>query len=190
MVKFSSVSPLSAACLLASLLLAGCSGASGLTTGALFGSEDAAKAKAQVAKAPQDTPIKRAYQLGKVSARAVRCGYNFDKEALKSKFLQNESLTGLPVEQISKLNQVHDSAFRGVARAVAKQEDYCTSAKTKIIKASLNRYLAGDFTSDVVRRKTVAKTGAFDWFDTPAEKNKGPKFGSIDWWAAQDQKIQ
>lgn len=179
--------------LFATLALSGCSGTSGLTTASLFGGDDAAKAKAQAqaqaVAAPQDTPVKRAFQLGKVSARAVKCGYNFNRETLKNRFLQSEASAGLSVEEISKLDQVQNSAFRGVSRAVATQEGYCTAAKTKLIKLSLNRYLAGDFSSDIVRRKTVAKAQAFDWFDTSEEK-KGPKFGSQDWWASQEGKIK
>ena len=101
---------------LATVSLGGC-GASlpSLTTGAVFGGGAAAK------PAIQNDPTSRAMEVGATSARAIKCGYNFDPAKLKNQFLTAETLA-------------------------AKGADYCSKAKTDKIKEALNRHLAGDYT--------------------------------------------
>ena len=68
------------------VLLAGCSGSgTGLTTGSLFGSSKEAAPNGIV-----ETPSMRAAQVAAVSARAAKCGYNYDPVRLKSGFLASE----------------------------------------------------------------------------------------------------
>jgi hypothetical protein len=79
------------------------------------------------------------------SARALKCGYNFDPGKLKSQYLAYESAAN-PAEG-AKLSQVYDTAFAGVTKAiVSKDEEYCTPDRTARIKTALNRNLAGDYT--------------------------------------------
>lgn len=187
MVRFKHVS-VSALILLSALALSGCSGTSGLSTSSLFGGDDAAKAAVPVKET--NTPSNRAYRLGAVSARAAKCGYNFDPLKLKTTFLQQEAQAGLTVDQLGKLDKIYSVAFNGVKKAITSNASYCTDKKTAVIRTSLNKYLAGDFSaksaSKVVATKKV-EAGAFDWFDTSDEK-AGPKFGSQDWWESQQSK--
>lgn len=130
-------------CLCISAVLGGC-GASipNLTTGSLFGGSSAAPAAA-----PQvsNDPTSRAIQVGTTSARAQKCGFNFDAVKLRTQFLATESATN-PADA-AKLGQVYDIAFNGVSKAVvAQSEDYCTPHKTATIKEALNRHLTGDYT--------------------------------------------
>ena len=117
--------------------LAGCSGSSGLTTGALLGEDKP--------KAPTDDAPSRAFQVGTVSARAVKCGFNFDPGKLKSNYLAYEKQQA-PGQDTAKLERIYDVSFNGVAKAVAAEGEYCTDAKTRNIKADLTRHLAGDYT--------------------------------------------
>jgi hypothetical protein len=120
--------------------LGGC-GASlpSLTTGSLFGG---AKVPPPVA---QNDPVSRALDVGATSARAIKCGYNFDPAKLRGQFLTAE--TAANPADAGKLAQVYDSAFSGVSKAIAaKGDDYCSAAKTTKIKEALNRHLAGDYT--------------------------------------------
>jgi hypothetical protein len=131
-----------ASVLVLSLAVAGC-GASlpGLTTGSLFGGEKPA--------APQVTndPVSRAMQVGTTSARALKCGYNFDPAKLRANFIAAESATNPADAQ--KIAQIYDTAFNGISKAVATQGDaYCSPQKTRTIKEALNRHLAGDYTPD------------------------------------------
>jgi hypothetical protein len=120
--------------------LAGC-GASlpSLSTGSLFGGAQAAPPVAQ------NDPVSRALDVGATSARAIKCGYNFDPAKLRGQFLTAE--TAANPDDAGKLAQIYDSAFSGVSKAVAaKGNDYCSAAKTARIKDALNRHLAGDYT--------------------------------------------
>ena len=118
--------------------LAGCSGSSGLTTGALLG-EDKPPA------APVNDAPARAFQVGTVSARAVKCGFNFDPAKLKTTYLAYERQQP-GAQDTAKVERIYDVSFNGVAKAVAAEGEYCSEAKTKTIKADLGRHLAGDYT--------------------------------------------
>jgi hypothetical protein len=122
---------------LVALVLAGCSGSSGLTTASLLGDD---KPKGPVNDAPA-----RAFQVGTVSARAVKCGFNFDPAKLKLNYLAYERQQPTTTD-IAKIERMYDVSFNAVAKAVASQGEYCSDAKTKVIKADLGRHLAGDFT--------------------------------------------
>ena len=97
------------------------------------------------APAAQNDPSSRALQVGSTSARALKCGYNFDPSKLRTEFLAAESAANpTTTDQVAK---IYDTAFNGVTKAVATQgEDYCTEAKVAQIKLALSRHLAGDYT--------------------------------------------
>lgn len=119
--------------------LGGC-GASlpSLTTGSLFGGSNAAPVV-------QNDPVSRAMEVGATSARAIKCGYNFDPSKLRTQFLAAE--TAANPDDAGKLGQVYDTTFNGVSKAIASQgAEYCTAAKTSRIKEALTRHLAGDYT--------------------------------------------
>lgn len=166
----------------AMLLVAGCSGASGLTTGSVLGGgKTAAKAEANT-----NTPMSRALQVGATSARAVKCGYNFDPAKLRQTYIAAEASAGLSVAEIAKLEKVYDTSFNGVSKAVKDPARYCTAKKTTVIKADLTRHLGGDYS---VPKRKVAKADdtLFGWLNDAAPDNSGPKFGSDDWWEKQRQ---
>jgi hypothetical protein len=122
---------------LAATAVAGCSGASSLTTGSIFGSEKPAET------ATVNDPPMRAFQVGTVSARAIKCGFNFDPAKLKATYLAYESRQSSGLDS-AKIERIYDVSFNGVAKAVAGETDYCTPEKTKTIKADLARHL-GDY---------------------------------------------
>ena len=67
----------------------------------------------------------RAFQVGTVSARAVKCGFNFDPAKLKTTYLAYERQQ--PGAQTSpRSRRIYDVSFNGVAKAVAAETDYCT----------------------------------------------------------------
>ncbi len=110
------------------------------TTGSLLGGSDTGKEN----RNPND-PMARAMGVAATSARALKCGYNFDPVKLKSQYLTYES-TANPTAG-GKLSQVYDTAFDGVKKAIAaKDEEYCTPDRTERIKTALNRNLVGDYT--------------------------------------------
>lgn len=152
---------------LAAMALAGCSGSSGLTTGSLLGEEKPA--------APVNDAPARAFQVGTVSARGVKCGFNFDPAKLKASYLAYEGQQP-GVQDAANLEKIYDVSFNGVAKAVASERGYCTDAKTKQIKAELGRHLAGDYTPTV--RPKEQEEGLFSGWgsggDGPGMKVKHP----------------
>ncbi|WP_045836303.1 hypothetical protein [Hyphomicrobium sp. 99] len=111
------------------------------TTGSLLGGES----KAAQANANPNDPLARTMDVAATSARAIKCGYNFDPVKLKNQFLTSESAAN-PADA-AKLPQVYDTAFNGVSKALAdKGADYCTPLKVARIKLALTRHLGGDYT--------------------------------------------
>jgi hypothetical protein len=122
--------------------LGGC-GASlpSLSTGSLLGGQS----KAAQENANPNDPLTRTMDVAATSARAIKCGYNFDPAKLKNQFLSSETAASPP--DAPKLTQVYDTAFNGVSKALAeKGADYCSPLKVAKIKLALTRHLAGDYT--------------------------------------------
>lgn len=144
---------------LGAVALSACSSIGSLSTGSIFGGSKSAEV--QPATAPQapftGDPTSRALQVGSVSARAVKCGYNFDPAKLKAAFLANEIGLGASSEDAARIDRIYDVAFNGVTKAAASDAGYCNEARTKEIKNELNRHLAGDFTP--AAPKKVAQEG-------------------------------
>lgn len=165
------------------LLAAGCSSGSGLTTGSLFGGSS--QAAAPVAAPDNNTPTGRALHVGTVSARASKCGYNFDAAALKSNYLAAEAASGLAVADLTRVEQIYDTGYRGVMNAAAGEPDYCSSKRTAGIKSALTKVLAADY-SPPPAPKSEAGGGLFgNLFDQDVVADKGPQFGTGDWWDSQ-----
>ncbi len=87
----------------------------------------------------------RAFQVGTASARAVKCGFNFDPAKLKTNYIAYEKQQP-GGQDTSKVERIYDVSFNGVAKAVAAEGDYCSPGKTTQIKSDLTRHLAGDYT--------------------------------------------
>ena len=118
-----------------SLTLAGCAGGtSGLMTGSLLPT---------AAKPAANPAVERAIQVGATSARASKCGYNFDPQKLKANYLAYES--SQPGADVPRMEKAFDSMHTNVASKVEKASDYCTDEQTATIKGDLTRHLAGDF---------------------------------------------
>lgn len=171
--------------------LAGCSGSGGgVSTASILGGDTApTPATAAVAPAvPASTSTDRAFQVGSVSARAAKCGYNFDAAQLRAAYLAHETGRGASNDEIAKLQQIYDVAHNGVAKATATEADYCTDRRTNEIKADLGRLLAGDFEPPKKQVAQKQEEGLFSgWFDG-GSGSSGPSFGSDDWWEKQREK--
>lgn len=134
--------------LLALAALAGCSEGSSLSTSSIFGGSTSAPA------APSSTPTSRAFQVGSTAARAAKCGYNFDSNKLRASFLAYEA-SQTPGQDQANVVTTYDTAYTGVTKATGQQSGYCTDAKTREIKAALNRHLAGDYSPDAPKPEPV-----------------------------------
>ncbi len=121
----------------AALIVSACSsGGPGVTTGSLFGGGKAKQA---------DMPSERAMQVAATSARATRCGYNFDPAKLKATYLAYESQQGGSADQIAKLDRTYEYTKGSVTKKMADPDEYCSDEQTAKIKTDLTRHMAGDF---------------------------------------------
>lgn len=178
--------------LVSAAALAGCSSGNGLSTASILGNAPTPPAQGAAEPAAVIAPSSasdRAFQVGSVSARAVKCGYNFDPVALKASYTAHEMERGTSIEDMARVEKIYSVAYNGVMKAAAEDPDYCSSRKTAEIKDDLGRLLAGNFEPE---RKVVAAKkddgGMFSgWFDG-AGGDAGPSFGSEDWWDKQRDK--
>lgn len=168
--------------------LAACSSGGGVTTGALLGGDEQ---KSATAAAPvANDPAGRALQVGSLSARAGRCGYNFDAAALKSNYLAYEAAQGAQVADLGRLEMVYDTGFNGVTKAAAADPNYCNSNRTATIKGDLTRHLAGDYSAPAQKVAKVEEQGFLGGFFDSDSVESGSSFGSDDWWASQADKVR
>ncbi|MBL8565428.1 MAG: hypothetical protein JNM89_06920 [Hyphomicrobiaceae bacterium] len=170
------------------LALAGCAGSTALpslSTGSVSASAPPAAAPVQ-----NNTPTTRALQVGSTSARAAKCGFNFDPVRLKAQFMASETTIGTPVADLGKVEKVYDVAVNGISRGVAEKQDYCTEGKTKEIKEDLTRHLAGDYSPRPTKVAEAKDDGGIfgGFFDGDADVDNGPKIGTPEWWEKQKEK--
>ena len=140
----------------AALGLSACGNGGGVTTGSLFGSSQP--------KPVTDDRTERALEAAATSARASRCGYNFDPARLRNAYLAYETAQGGTPEQVAKAEKVYDFTRSSLVEKIAKEEDFCSEAKTKDIKESLTKKMAGDFSA--APKKVVAEVPS-GWFSAP-----------------------
>lgn len=142
--------------------LAGCSGASLLSGGAVTSAGSVAPAAAQPIAS---TPVARAYQVGITSARATKCGFFFDRAKLRASFLAAEQQGGATPEDLAKIEKNYDVSDTTMSKVIAKEENYCSAEKTKYIKADLARHLAGDYSPGAPHPKKAEDEGLFTFGD-------------------------
>jgi hypothetical protein len=134
--------------------LSACSGDSGVSTGSLLG----------ISKAPPpiDEPTERALHAATTSARAEKCGYNFNPNKLRDSFLAAEAAAGASPEQMAKLGQSYDFTRATVSKQISNPEEYCSEDRTRTVSAALTKQLAGDFKAP--KKPPLPKSAG--WWDT------------------------
>ena len=144
------------AALLASALSA-CSGGGGVTTASLLGTP---------AQPQLDEPTERALHSAAISARASKCGYNFNPSKLRESFLASEAAGGATPEQMTKLSQSYDFTQATVSKQISNPQEYCSEQKTREVSAQLNKQLAGDFRAP--KKPPLPKSAG--WWDTASSQ--------------------
>jgi hypothetical protein len=64
---------------------------------------------------------------------------------LKSAYLTYEANAGTAPDQVSKLANTYDKVQKSILAIAATHRDQCTDQRLERIRASIARYLAGDF---------------------------------------------
>lgn len=144
------------AALLASALAA-CSGGGGISTASLLGTAEKPKV---------DEPTERALNSAAISARASKCGYNFDPARLRESFLASEASLGATPEQMTKLGQSYDFTRATVSKQITNAEEYCSEQRTREVSAALTKQLAGDFRAP--KKAELPKSAG--WWDTSSSQ--------------------
>ncbi len=139
------------------VVVSGCSGGSGFTTASLLGTAP---------KPELDEPTERALHSASISARAGKCGYNFDPGRLRETFLAAEAANGASPEQMAKLGQSYDFTRSTVSKQIANAEEYCSEGKTREVSAALTKQLAGDFKAP--KKPPLPKS--VGWWDSGASE--------------------
>ena len=98
---------------------------------------------------------------GATSARAVRCGYNFDPARLRQAYIAYETAQGGTPDELAKAEKTFDYTRISLSAKIAKEEDFCSDAKTKEIKVALTKQLAGDFAAPPRKTEVQVSSG---WF--------------------------
>src|SRR5262245_33019348 len=101
------------------LALGACSGnktLSSLTTGS---PPETPAAVAAAPAPPVSTPTDRAFQVGSVTARASKCGYNFNPAKLKANYMAYETSLGLAPADSEKLEKIYTVAYNGTMKGAA-----------------------------------------------------------------------
>ena len=148
-----------------SLALAACNAGPLLQTGSLAPESAAATHNAA-------TPVDRAIHAAATAARAQKCGYFFDPNALRANFISAETQRGASPDTLVKVSQAYDYTHRTIAGKISDSESYCASeTRTTTIKSSLNKLLAGDFEPPPPKKKETGGGlfAAFESNDTGQE---------------------
>jgi hypothetical protein len=151
--------------------LAACGSGGGVSTASILGGGQASSPETK----PAD-PVDRATQVGAVSARAEKCGFNFDPGQLRASYLAAETRDAAAPEALNKAERAYDYTYGAVKNAIANNDDFCTNAKVREIKTDLTRHLAGDFSPAA---KKVAQGGS--WLDTMAPPINTREVLNPDW---------
>jgi len=158
--------------------LAACSsGASGLITGSTQTNTDAPGG------ITNDNPLARPIGVAWTSARARRCGFNFDPAKLRASYLAYEASQSKG-ELLAKSEKSYDTTFQVITERISADPNYCTDRKGAEIKTELARHLKGDFAPNFPKAKVVESCGFFGC----APEASDEKFDSKSFWEATDKK--
>ena len=169
-------------------LLAGCSGtpgsgsSAGLTTASILGDAPASQSSSETLGIKNDDPRARPVQVAWTSARAQKCGYNFDPARLKSTYLAYEASQG--AASVPEIEKTYDKTLTTIKASIGNADEYCTDKKGREIKADLTRHLAGDYRPNLPQPKQeVAACGGL--FALACDSGEKKNFAAKDFW--QDQ---
>lgn len=164
-------------------VLVACSGApttggSGLTTASILDGQRGSETTEL--GITNDNPMARPLYAAFTAARADRCGFNFDAQALRARYLAYEAQAGGNSQPLPAIEKTYDQTFQKVRSGLT--EDACGDRKSAEIKAALGRQLAGDFTPNFPKpTPVVAQCGGFFNSCTDVDPNK--KFEAKDFWS-------
>lgn len=162
-------------------VLGGC-GSSGspqsnLSTASILGEAPAA-ASGETPGITRDDPMARPVQVAWTSARAQKCGFNFDPSKLRANFLAYEQGTGADANRMTNVTKSYDMTVDKIKSTIGNAETYCTDRNGAVIKADLTRHLAGNYEPNFPEEKK--KAGGI--FGNLGDETKPDKFDPNTIW--------
>lgn len=100
------------------------------------------KAAYQVSKTD---PLAEPIQVAWTSARASYCGFVFQPNQLKAKFMAAQQAKGLTPDQMQKVVHAYNYTLISVTKTIKTDPNYCDRNRTDAIRTALKHYLAGDY---------------------------------------------
>lgn len=142
-----------------SLLAAGCSNSSApqsnLSTASILGEAPAA-ASGERPGIRRDDPMARPVQVAWTSARAQKCGFNFDPVKLRANYLASEQSGGADANRLATVTKSYDMTVDKIKSTIGGADAYCTERTSAAIKADLTRHLAGNYDPNFPEDKKTA----------------------------------
>jgi hypothetical protein len=147
-----------------SLVLGGCSGAgssqSNLSTASILGEAPPAASGTSPGITKED-PMARPVQVAWTSARAQRCGFNFDQAKLKANYIASEQRAGADTGRLGAIEKTYDTTVAKIKATIPQSDVYCTDKQSAVIKADLTRHLSGNYEPNFPDDKKNAEGGLF-----------------------------
>ena len=168
----------------ATAALGGCSNdnaAAGISTASLLDGKSSAGSGELAGPKPDDVTAK-SVQVAWTSARAQKCGFNFDAAKLKANYLAAEARDGAAQAQLAAFDKTYDATLANVTKNINAEDSYCTERKTAAIKTDLQRHLAGNYAPNLPTNKKVASESFWDSLKSDAAPEK---FDAKNFWADQ-----
>jgi hypothetical protein len=141
------------------VLSSACSGGgtqqSGLSTASILGEAPAA-ASGDRPGIRRDDPMARPVQVAWTSARAQKCGFNFDPARLKANYIASEQRSGADAQRLAMVDKSYDMTVTKIKSTIGNADSYCSERTTAAIKSDLTRHLAGNFEPNFPEDKAQA----------------------------------
>ncbi len=151
------------------LVLTACAGGgtggigSGVSTASVLG-EAPASASGDNPGITKADPMARPVQVAWTSARAQKCGFNFDPAKLKAAYLAAEQRQGVQPAQLASYERAYDMTVTRVRDNIRSPQEYCTDRQSGAIKADLSRHLAGDYAPNFPADRALAQKTLWEQF--------------------------
>jgi hypothetical protein len=97
-----------------------------------------------------DQPLARPKYAASIAASAKRCGFQRGPEAIKAGYLAFEAKQGASKEELAKLEEVYNQAWKSTYDEIGVNPTFCTDKKVAEIKVALRRQDASDYTPNFV----------------------------------------
>lgn len=157
---------------------------SGLSTASILG-EAPAGASGDRPGITRDDPMAQPVQVAWTSARAQKCGFNFDPMKLKANYMAAEQRAGADANRIGQIDKTYDMTVTKIKATIPAAETYCTDKQAQLIKADLTRHLAGDFSASFPEDKKVAEG---NFFSKATDQTQHDRFSRDSFWRDYEDK--